>query len=148
MRNRALRLLAAPKTVGLLSAKANGADVRHRPTQARRSAAAPMRDLPGVQPPGCTRGKMRNRALRLLAAPKTVGLLSAKANGADVRHRPTQARRSAAAPMRDLPGVQPPVRRSGTGAGYTLPPGRCPRRSPQWCRPPRRGSRSSASWPR
>ena len=36
-----------------------------------------------------------------------------KSNGADVRHRLAQARRSAAAPRRELPGVQPPRRDSG-----------------------------------
>ncbi len=37
--------------------------------------------------------------------------------------------------------------RYGTGAGCTLPPAHCPRRPPPRCRPPRRGSRSSASLP-
>ena len=68
-----------------------GADARHRPAQARASA---RRSVAGLDmPPSCVPQGRKGPN---------------ETTGADVRHRLDQARRFAAAPWRELPGVQPP----------------------------------------
>ncbi len=76
--------------------KTTGADVRYRPAQARRFAAAPGREETAEALRRCVAGL---DTPPICVPQRREGL--SEATGADVRYRPAQARRFAAAPGRE-----------------------------------------------